>query len=46
MIYETFDSATLREINDLIGEIHDFEIPELHETEFDFSDYLAGDYDY
>lgn len=49
MIYETFDNNTLREIDDLIGEIHDYqdyEIPELHESEFDFNDYLSGDYDY
>lgn len=46
MIYDNFDSQTLREIDDLIGEIHDYEIPELSEIEFNFNEYLAGDYDY
>lgn len=46
MIYETFDAQTLREIDDLIGEVYDYEIPELNESEFDFSDYLGADYDY
>lgn len=46
MIYETFDVQTLREIDDLIGEVYDFDILELNETDFDFSDYMGADYDY
>ena len=46
MIHETFDVQTLREIDDLIGEVYDFDLLELNETDFDFSEYMGADYAY
>ena len=34
------------EIQDMQGEIFDLDIPELREEDFNFNDYVAGDYDY
>jgi hypothetical protein len=44
MDYDIIDTDIWSEIEDSDSEI--FDIPELHESEFDFNSYLSADYDY
>jgi len=46
MFDEDFSNDLWQEIQDMPGEIFDFDIPELKEDDFTINDYFEGDYDY